>query len=267
LLDASGARAIEPALREDTPLQAALHFPGEAAANSRQFVHQLKQAAQAAGVQWRFQCEVLAIEPGRPLQLRLATVRDVNAPGRPAGADEALAMDAVVVCAAQGAPELLLAQGRRVPFLLQTGHSITAPLRLDDGLHDRPPRAAVLDQRHQVSIARQGDRLRVAGGLALGAGRRTPDAATLRRLYRVLDDWFPGAAQTSRSIEWCGARLALPDGLPLIGPSGVAGVWLNTAHGASGWTLACGAARLLAAQLGQRAAPLEPAAFGIERLR
>jgi D-amino-acid dehydrogenase len=38
-----------------------------------------------------------------------------------------------------------------------------------------------------------------------------------------------------------------PSGVPLIGASGVPGLYLNAGHGGLGWTLACGAAKRLAA--------------------
>ena len=37
-----------------------------------------------------------------------------------------------------------------------------------------------------------------------------------------------------------------PDGRPLIGPSRVANLYLNTGHGPLGWTLACGSGKALA---------------------
>ncbi|RYF63442.1 MAG: FAD-dependent oxidoreductase, partial [Comamonadaceae bacterium] len=45
--------------------------------------------------------------------------------------------------------------------------------------------------------------------------------------------------------QWKGARPMLPDGPPVIGQSGVPGVWLNLGHGSSGWALSCGSARVL----------------------
>lgn len=269
-VDAEGARAIEPGLSTEPGLHAALHFPGDAAANSRQFVHQLKTEAQALGVRWLFQHELTGLAGalgGGPLQLSLAESRGPVPPAREDTTVTSLGVDAVVLCAAQGAPALLQSLGVRLPAVVHSACSFTAPLRLEDGLLDLTPRAAILDQRQQISIARQGDRVRVAGGVRPGVQLGRPQAADMRRLYRVLDDWFPGAAHTSRSLEWCGPRLAVADGLPLIGPSGVPGVWLNTAHGASGWTLACGAALQLAAQIGQQPAPVDPAPFALERLR
>ena len=38
-----------------------------------------------------------------------------------------------------------------------------------------------------------------------------------RTLYKVLDDWFPGAARLSQAQRWKGARPMLPDGPPVLG--------------------------------------------------
>ena len=36
-----------------------------------------------------------------------------------------------------------------------------------------------------------------------------------------------------------------PDGTPLVGPSPIPGLWLNTGHGTLGWTMAAGSGQLL----------------------
>jgi D-amino-acid dehydrogenase len=89
--------------------------------------------------------------------------------------------------------------------------------------------------------------------------------AALRTLYRVLDDWFPGAALTREAQHWKGARPMLPDGPPVLGESGAPGVWLNMGHGASGWAMACGSARVLAERIAGREAPLDLAGLTIAR--
>jgi glycine/D-amino acid oxidase-like deaminating enzyme len=50
---------------------------------------------------------------------------------------------------------------------------------------------------------------------------------------------------------WTGFRAASPDGLPLIGPAGVAapGVWLAVGHEGLGVTTSLATAKILAAQL------------------
>lgn len=36
-----------------------------------------------------------------------------------------------------------------------------------------------------------------------------------------------------------------PDGTPIIGPTSVGNLWVNTGHGTLGWTMAAGSARVL----------------------
>jgi D-amino-acid dehydrogenase len=40
-----------------------------------------------------------------------------------------------------------------------------------------------------------------------------------------------------------------PDGPPIIGPTRFENLHLNTGHGTLGWTMACGAARVVADQI------------------
>jgi D-amino-acid dehydrogenase len=57
----------------------------------------------------------------------------------------------------------------------------------------------------------------------------------------------------------------LPDGPPIVGASGVPGIWLNLGHGASGWTLACGSARVLADSMNGRSPDIDLQGLGIDR--
>ena len=59
----------------------------------------------------------------------------------------------------------------------------------------------------------------------------------------------------------------LPDGPPVLGASGIDGVWLNLGHGSSGWALACGSARLLADAVAGRPAAIDTEGLGLGRLK
>jgi D-amino-acid dehydrogenase len=124
-----------------------------------------------------------------------------------------------------------------------------------------------LDARHLVTISRTGSRVRVSGGAMLGGETRSRKAASLRQLYQTLDDWFPGAARVAQAQHWQGESPTLPDGLPVIGPSGMEGVWLNLGHGSVGWTLSCGSAQLLTAMMGGIPPDIDMEGLGSERFR
>ena len=250
-LDAAGARAIEPELSSETALAGAIHLPHDEVANCRQFALLLKRAAEALGAQFHFNCDIAPLTRAAPRTLQLAT-------GSPP-----LAFDAVVVCAATQSSTLLAPMGLRIPLAPVYGHSISAQIR--EPLH--APRSAVMDERYKVAISRLGMRVRVAGGAELGGSPDVIHPGALRTLYKVLHDWYPGAAQLASGVQqWKGARPMLPDGPPLIGASGIPGVWLNLGHGSSGWALACGSARVLADVIGGREPGIDVDGLGIERL-
>ena len=58
----------------------------------------------------------------------------------------------------------------------------------------------------------------------------------------------------------------LPDGPPVLGASGIPGVWLNLGHGSSGWALSCGSARVLGDLIAGREPGIDLEGLGVERL-
>ena len=253
LIDADKARRLEPGLNSATTLRAAIHLPNDGVGNCRQFAHLLKSEGQRQGASFRFDEAVLRVLPG-------STPRVETSSGH---AD----FDAVVLCSGVDSNRLLQPLGLKLPLRPVYGYSVTAPMRHLDGHADFGPRAALMDEKYKVAISRLGQRVRVAGSAELGGSIEQHTLPALRTLYRVLDDWFPGATLTTQAQHWKGARPMLPDGPPVLGRSGAPGVWLNLGHGSSGWALACGSAQVLAAQIGGRAAPIDLSGLGIERLR
>ena len=254
LVDAARCRSLEPALNTETALHAGIHLPQDGVGNCRHFAQLLKAEAQSLGTRYRFDTEVLHLRAG-------------SSPGLVTADGQQQAFDGIVVCAGVQARALLRDVGLRLPLAPVHGYSITAPLRHRDGHPPSGPRAGLMDERYRVAISRLGQRIRVAGLAEIGGRGGDLAQAPLRTLYRVLDDWFPGAAQTREAQHWKGARPMLPDGPPVLGASGAPGVWLNIGHGSSGWALACGSARVLADTISGREAPVDTTGLGIERLR
>jgi D-amino-acid dehydrogenase len=263
LLDAAQARSLEPALSPETRLHGAVELSGEGAANCREFALLLRAAAQATGCRFEFDTRVEAIEPRAEGRVGVS-VRSSEAAGNQEQSPS-MQFDGVVVCAGVHAADLLQPLGLHLPLRAVHGQSLSAAVRepLD------APLSAVLDARSGVSIARLGQRVRVAGGQTFGAAPGEPSKASLAQLYQVLADWFPGAVRLGGprgSIqEWQGAQARLPDGLALIGPSRIPGLWLNLGHGTSGWSTACGSARALADRLQRREPEVDLIGFSPQR--
>lgn len=259
VVDAARCRTLEPNLNPATPLHAAVHLPQDGVGNCRQFAHLLKAQAQRLGVRFDFERRVQQAQGGPSPQLKL---QGGSSPS----------FDQIVLCSGAGSAALLRATGAKLPLARVASLSVTAPLRVFDGLPRPGPRAGLIDWASGIAFARLGQRLRVSGAAELGAvdaaaGAAAASQAGLTRLYRALDDWFPGATLPREQQQWVGVRTHLPDGRPVLGASGSTGLWLNVGHGALGWTLACGAARVLAEQMTGRAAPIDTTGLGAERWR
>ena len=264
-LDAAGARRIEPALHPDTPLFGAIHLPGDEVGNCRQFCLMLKAESEALGVEFSFNTTVAGVVPaGRIGSCAVAVAI--------AGESTPRAFDAVVMCAGLASAQLLRPLGLRIPMAAVYGYSLSAPIRSPHGgqggrdSDHNAPVSAIMDERYKVAISRLGNRVRVAGSAELGGAPESQRASSVQTLYKVLHDWFPGAVAPAGAVQiWKGARPMLPDGPPVIGKSGVPGLWLNLGHGSSGWALSCGAARALADVMGNRTPALDMDGFSVAR--
>jgi D-amino-acid dehydrogenase len=282
VLDAAACRVIEPGLSTETALHAGVYSKDDEVGNCREFTHLLRKEAARGGVRFRFQVQVERIvsgarpglvivrTPGDPRD-EAAAISRASASDWPATDSDddvvgELSFDAIVVCAALGSSRLLRPLGIRLPLLAVYGYSVTAPLRHDDRHLHFEPRAALMDERYKVAISRLGNRVRVAGSAEVGGRPDHQNEAAQKTLDKVLDDWFPGVTNRSQAQRWKGARPMLPDGPPVLGPSGAEGVWLNVGHGGSGWALACGSARLVADSVAGRKTPIGIDGLGIERL-
>jgi D-amino-acid dehydrogenase len=175
--------------------------------------------------------------------------------------------DAVIICSGVDSAALLRPLGIDIPLAPVYGYSVSAAIR--DPLN--APRSAVMDERYKVVITRLGQRVRVAGSAEIGGLPERKRASSLQTLYKVLHDWFPGAAALAGTRsgvqEWKGARPMLPDGPPLLGACGVPGVWINLGHGSTGWTMSCGSARVVADLMSGRTPEIDVQGLGIERLQ
>ncbi|MDW8445299.1 MAG: FAD-dependent oxidoreductase [Acetobacteraceae bacterium] len=202
------------------------------------------------GVSFRFGARVaaVAVDAGR-------------ARGAVLEGGERVPAEAVVLAAGPWSVRLAARAGLRLPIYPGKGYSVTVPIAGRNGA----PRLSVVDEADKVYVARFGERLRLAGTLELAGFDPTPSpkraAATLERLRAL----FPEGGDYARAEHWTGLRPMTPDGRPLIGPTPVPGLWLDTGHGPLGWTLACGSALLLASLITGSPAPIDPAPFALAR--
>jgi D-amino-acid dehydrogenase len=231
LLDPAGCITAEPALGlVPGKFMGGLRLPGDETGDAHLFTQRLAALATAAGVRFRYGVTVQGLEAEGD---RITGV--VTDQGR-------LSADSYVVAMGSYSPALLRPLGVKVPVYPVKGYSLTLPVT--DAA--AAPVSTVMDETYKVAITRLGDRIRV-GGTAELAGfslrLRAPRRETLAHSVR---DLFPRGGDLAQASFWTGLRPMTPDGTPVVGPTRLRNLHLNTGHGTLGWTMACGSGRLLA---------------------
>jgi D-amino-acid dehydrogenase len=269
-LDEASAREIEPAINTDTRFAGAIHLAQDEVANCRQFALLLKDECRKLGVQFEFNTSVrkLQIAVMNAAQSAILSIVDMQPNSQLSSqlssieqASREISFDAVVLCTGVQAAPLLSKLGVHLPLRPVYGYSVSAHIK--EPLN--APRSGLMDERYKVSITRLGQRVRVAGSAQVGGRAGEMNRAAIKTLYKVLHDWFPGAAVMSQGVqEWQGARPMLANRPPVISraANGLP-VWLNLGHGSSGWALSCGSARLLADALAKRTSEIDAAAYAL----
>jgi D-amino-acid dehydrogenase len=171
--------------------------------------------------------------------------------------------DAYLVAMGSFSPLVVAPLGLRLPVYPVKGYSITVPI-VEEA---RAPVSTLLDESYKVAITRLGDRIRV-GGMAELSGY-TNDLPQARRdtLDHSVGTLFPGAGDLSRATFWSGLRPMTPDSTPVVGPTTIDNLFLNTGHGTLGWTMACGSGDIIADIISGRTPSIETADLALSRYR
>ena len=96
-------------------------------------------------------------------------------------------------------------------------------------------------------------RLRVAGMVELVGNDLSIPQDKIQSLCDSTQAIFPGCSDFAQVQPWAGLRPATPTAVPIAKKTGARNLWINTGHGALGFTLAFGTAAQLAAQIQQTA--------------
>lgn len=220
----------EPALEfVKYKLTGGLRLPNDETGDCQQFTKKLAKMASDAGVKFQFgvQVEQILTEGQR--------VSGVRIDGQILQADR-------YVVAMGSYSTAILQKLVKIPVYPLKGYSLTMPIINAQ----RAPTSTILDETYKIAVTRFDERIRV-GGMAEVVGFNLEILKKrCETLKMVVQDLYQGGGDISQAQFWTGLRPMTPDGTPIVGPTAYSNLYLNTGHGTLGWTMACGAGKLLA---------------------
>lgn len=234
VLDRDGCVRAEPGLAAvRDSFVGGLRLPDDETGDCQMFTERLEKVAAGLGVRFVYNTTIEAINVAGGCVAQVTTDKGV------------FSADKFVMALGSFSPLLLRPLGIDIPVYPVKGYSITVPI-VDEAAS---PQSTVMDETYKVAITRLGDRIRVGGTAEVGSYKVNLLPARRAPLDRSLTDLFPKGGDMSRSTFWSGLRPMTPDGPPIIGPTCFDNLYLNTGHGTLGWTMACGAARVVSDQI------------------
>lgn len=142
--------------------------------------------------------------------------------------------DHVVICAGPQSPNILKSLGLKLFLENSRGFAVD---------FEKPnmdlPECPLMDVKSRSTLTVFEDTLRLSG---------TMNEASARPL---LQRWFTLAPDIMKRLSparrvWSGLRPVSVTGRPVISPTPIKGLWVNTGHGHMGWTLSAGSGELMA---------------------
>ena len=250
VLDRAGIIAAEPALAAVADkLVGALRLPEDQTGDCQLFTQRLAELAAAAGVEFRYNQDIQAIEHD-----------DHQVTGVRVGGQR-LSADHYVVALGSYSPLLVRPLGLPLPVYPLKGYSLTLPVTNPD----MAPASTILDESYKIAVTRFNDRIRV-GGMAEVAGFDLSLSPRRRAtLELVVRDLYPHGGDLSAASFWTGLRPATPDGTPVVGATPYRNLFLNTGHGTLGWTMACGSGKYLADIISGRTPEISSEGLSVHR--
>jgi D-amino-acid dehydrogenase len=250
-LSAEQASELEPALKPIlSRIAGAIHSPDDETGDAYEFSRRLAEYLRSKGVEFQFSTEVEAlVRDGR----RVAAA--VTSKGR------VVADHFVVACASHSAA-LVRPLGVKLPIRPVKGYSLTFHSLKKESL----PSIPIIDDLRHAVVVPIGEKIRVAGTAEFAGFDLTIRQDGVRKLEAVLKEIVPQLPiEDHVGTSWCGLRAMSVDGVPMIGATSIDNLFVNTGHGHLGWTMAAGAAELLADVICRQSPIIDPAAYSVAR--
>ncbi len=244
VLDAEETRRLDPGV--DMDILGSVYFPEDAHLSPNRFMAQLEQLIVKAGVDVRWQSEVISFERSGG---RITGVRT---------AKESFAGDEFIIAGGAWSSRLGRQLGLQLPMQAGKGYSLTI---------ERPrqlPELSYIFTEARLAVTPMMGALRVGGTMEIAGLDMSINPARIRGITKSAGQYFPTLQpEAFDSIKpWAGLRPCTPDGLPYVGRTkAYSNLSIGTGHAMMGLSLGPVTGKLLAESLAD-----QPPAIGLSLL-
>ena len=229
--DAEQCTQIEPTLEPvKNKIGGGFYTPDEGAGDTFVFTRGLAEHSQSLGVKFEYATTVTAIDSAAGRVERIVTDRgDFKA-------------DDYVLALGPHSPVIGRQIGIDLPIWPVKGYTASIPI---NG-HNGAPRVGVIEEDNLVAFAHLGDRLRIGGKAEFAGYDKSYRTSDFQGVFNVAQDLFPDGGDYDQPKYWACLRPVSAGGPPILGASPLQNLYLNTGHGAAGWTMGCATSRAVA---------------------
>ena len=253
LLTACECVSMEPALSSvGSDVVGGIYFPLDAIGDAQGFCQTLADHLNSTGVDLQFST---CVKGWKQSGGRITSVETDKG---------SFFADAFVLAAANSSRQLARMLGFDLPIRPAKGYSLT----LANDNSPANPRLPVIDDATHAVVVPLKRGLRVAGVAEFAGMDLTIPESRIRYLQELLQSVFPELARDevmSHAVSWTGLRPMSADGVPVLGPTPIENLYINTGHGHLGWTMACGSGQLLADLITGQGSALNVSEYHLER--
>ena len=226
--------SMEPALvNVASNIEGGIYYPLDAVADARGYCEALAEFLKSTDADLQFGARVLDLKLSGGRITSVVTDKGT------------FFADSFVLAAANSSRELTRKLGFDLPIRPAKGYSLT----LEETNSPSIPKLPIIDDATHAVVVPLRRGLRVAGVAEFAGMDLAIPAERIAYLQRLLGSVFPEFARDevlSRGETWTGLRAMSADGVPILGPTQIENLFLNTGHGHLGWTMAAGSGQAVA---------------------
>lgn len=222
---------IEPALAPARDkFVGAIYSPSDESGDACMFTRHLAKLCEGLGVRFNYGASISGLKANAEAVESVVTDKGE------------FVADNYVLAAGSYSPSIARSIGVRLPIYPIKGYSVTVPI----GGRQGAPTVGVIDESTRVAFVRLGERLRLAGIAEFSGYDTSYKPRDFGTMFKAAKELFPDGGDYDRPEFWACLRPMTPDGPPIMGRGRHRNLYFNIGHGHLGWTMGCGAGRVIA---------------------